>query len=250
MERTHGDTAVRSLPGRLFRHPAGHTHGDTGQYGCFPRSADGEPGGRHSPRHTARTREARQYGCAVADEGRTGRRNNQVRGTGQEQDGPPLHSMLLQQGSHILQLRRADGVCRTGVNASAVRSKAAKDAQFRSIALNDGRPVRLDEVCRKPPSQGAEPDADGIEQDGDPLFPRRPAGPFHGFHPLVRDVAQVDGQGIGPADGFHHLVRMGCHVGACPQGEDHIGAVIHGDGMGQAVDQGLFAPYGSPQGRE
>ena len=121
--------------------------------------------------------------------------------------------------------------------------KAAEGPDFRTVPLDDPGPVVFDELLGVHQPKGAAGYPYSIQQDGDAFFMGLFPGDFHGFQPFLIDVPQIHHQGICRLHNLFHLLRVGGHGGTSPHSQDGVGAVIHGDGMGHAVDQRFIFPH-------
>ena len=77
------------------------------------------------------------------------------------------------------------------------------------------------------------------------MLPCGLCGDPYGFHPDIGDVSQISHQCLGTPGDLGCFLRMLSHYGPGTDGKNSVGALVDGDGIGDAVDQrpGFF--YGA-----
>ena len=118
--------------------------------------------------------------------------------------------------------------------------KPRRRQNLRHIPLDDGNSTDIQKMPGKIIPQAAAGDAHQIKKHRNTRPFRRPQRTLHGFHPHIRNIPQIQHQRPGRSRDLLHLQRMLRHNGPCPRRQDNIGAVMNGDGVGNAVNQRLF----------
>lgn len=230
---------ARTVPCSLFSGDAQHGRPEDcrGKRRCA-----GVPGAGKGSRHAACPCELSQKGRAVCDAERGLSVRHKVHLPGHKEHRlllPGIPAEDIGRGGKILRIHR---IRRSRIHPAGVGRKAAEGPDLRTVPFDDAGPVMRNEFPGVLQPQRAAGHPHRIDQERDAQLMGLCPGNLHGFHPRIIDVPQIHHQGIRRGHDLCRFLRMPGHVGTCPHGQDGIGAVVHRDGVSQAVDQRFLFP--------
>ena len=160
-------------------------------------------------------------------------------GEGDHRPGAPgqAFGQLCRLGQRLL----GNGVPGGYVHPAAAPLPQGQGADLGSIAADDGKAkLRQQAAAGLPPQRGGS-GGHRVQYHGDSKGVGRFSGQEHGLQ--LPDGSQVEHQSLDPRDRFFHLAEVVGHGGRSAGGQDHVGAVVDGDKVGNALYQGRGAPH-------